>query len=116
MNEKSPEEMSSYEMHKYLWRPEYAQRGLAEEYRKKPLGPHSFELQRLLNYFRSEPLEGKYVLVSTVERMSWQIGKLSGCRGAEVVMLPEYNFSDVAEAEWTVFKLRWERWNGDSLV
>ena len=35
---------------------------LIEEYRANPLGQHSGDLERVLNYFRRAPFEGKYVL------------------------------------------------------
>ena len=35
---------------------------LAKEFRENPVGHHSANLQCILNLFRGEPLEGKYIL------------------------------------------------------
>ena len=36
---------------------------LAEEFKRKPYGRHSAELQRVLNRMRTEPFDGHYVLI-----------------------------------------------------
>ena len=38
---------------------------LVEEFRAKPIGHHSADLQKLLNVFRGAEMAGKYVLVCT---------------------------------------------------
>jgi len=60
---------------------------LAKEFRENPVGHHSANLQCILNLFRGEPLEGKYILVCTKPHEEWQLGILSGVRGKPVELL-----------------------------
>ena len=57
---------------------------LAEEFRANPFGPHSAELQKMLNVMRWEPIEGKYVLVNTVPHREWCLAQLPARRGIPV--------------------------------
>jgi hypothetical protein len=47
---------------------------LAEEFRRKPYGRHSAELQRVLNRMRTEPFEGHYVLLRDGRFGPWRLG------------------------------------------
>ena len=46
---------------------------LIEEYRASPLGQHSGDLERVLNYFRRSPFEGKYVLFELEANRKYKI-------------------------------------------
>ena len=46
---------------------------LIEEYRASPLGQHSDDLERVLNYFRRGPFEGKYVLFELEANRKYKI-------------------------------------------
>ena len=46
---------------------------LIEEYRASPLGQHSDDLERVLNYFRRAPFEGKYVLFELEANRKYKI-------------------------------------------
>ena len=46
---------------------------LIEEYRARPLGQHSGDLERVLNYFRRSPFEGKYVLFELEANRKYKI-------------------------------------------
>lgn len=46
---------------------------LIEEYRASPLGQHSDDLERVLNYFRRAPFEGKYVLYELEANRKYKI-------------------------------------------
>ena len=46
---------------------------LIEEYRASPLGQHSDDLERVLNYFRRAPFEGKYVLFELEANRNYKI-------------------------------------------
>jgi len=61
---------------------------LIEEHRVKVLGQHSDDLERVLQYFRRQPQEGKYIGVMTKPWEEYRIGVLSGVRGqpAEILM------------------------------
>jgi hypothetical protein len=89
-------------------------RRLVEEMRARPLGPHSPDLQRLLNAWRSAPAEGKPVLIVRRPNREWVLGEL-GARGTPVRVLDNQVFTDLAAAEWHVFKLRWLRHRGTAL-
>jgi hypothetical protein len=86
-----------------------------DEFRKQPLGPHSPNLQRVLNAMRGAPQRGKYVLVCTKPHKEWALGRLPGERGKPVELLPDQVFRSLAEAEWTVFRLRWKEHTGTDL-
>ena len=88
---------------------------LAQEFRELPIGQHSLNLQRLLNVFRSEPLEGKHILICTKPHEQWILGKLSGIRGEPIKLYRNKVFHSIHEAEWYVFKRRWHIHTGDVL-
>ena len=85
---------------------------LAEEFRRNPFGPHSAELQKVLNVMRWEPIEGKYVLVNTVPHKEWCLAQLPGKRGVPVTLHEDIVFTDLGEAEWYIFRLRWKKHTG----
>ncbi len=88
---------------------------LAREFRADPFGAHSPGLIRLLNQFRSGPIEGKHCLVCTQPHAEWRLARLSGVRGAAPAIEHNRVFHSLAEAEWAVFKLRWEAAGGPPL-
>lgn len=87
----------------------------AGEFMQTPVGIHSAGLQRILNVFRGEPLAGKYVLVEVHPHAKWQLARLTGQRGAPIPLLDQF-FTDLAEAERAVFKLRWKEHTGRDLL
>jgi len=88
---------------------------LVEEFKARPFGPHGHELTRLLNALRLGSNEGRYVLVCTRRHRQWALGQLTGRRGEPVRLLEDRRFDNLAEAEWTVFKLRWRARTGENL-
>lgn len=88
---------------------------LAQEFRRKPYGRHSAELQRVLNRMRSEPFEGHYVLLRDGRFGPWKLAQL-GRRPQDPMTLTGHVFQDRTEAEWVVFKLRWLRLTGRELT
>jgi hypothetical protein len=89
---------------------------LAREFKDKPFGPHSAELQKVLNVMRWEPVEGKYVLVNTVPHKEWCLAQLPGKRGIPVKLHEDVKFTDLGEAEWYIFKMRWKKHTGQDLA
>lgn len=87
---------------------------LAQEFKAKPIGKHSAELQKILNLFRGEAQKDKYVLVCTEPYKRWALAQLTGVRGEPVRMTNEV-FHSLEEAEWHVFKLRWKKYTGRDL-
>jgi len=88
---------------------------LVEEFRAKPIGHHSADLQKLLNVFRGAEMAEKYVLVCTKPHEEWTLAQFSGGRGDRIRLLRNQVFHSIHEAEWEVFKLRWHKYTGENL-
>ena len=87
---------------------------LAREFKANMYGPHSGDLQRILNLFRSEPQEGQHVLIREAKGGPWALAQYDPTHG----VLPHRVgpvFATVEEAEWAVFKLRWKKFTGQDL-
>lgn len=89
---------------------------LAREFHANPIGRHSPDLQRLLRFFRGEPVEGKYALLCTKPSREWRLVELSGEVGKPFTVHEDRVFTDLRQAEWEVFKLRWKRYTGQELA
>lgn len=87
----------------------------AAEFRANPLGVAGPGLQRVLNLLRGGPKAGKYVLVVREPFRRWGLGRMPAERGQPVEILDGWEFTDLAEAEWEVFKLRWQASTGQDL-
>jgi hypothetical protein len=83
-------------------------RALAQEFRNHPFRPHSPDLLRLLNRLRGGSLNGKFVLFNSRRHCEWKLARLSGSLGP-IIIYDGPVFQDRAEAEWAVFKLRWQQ-------
>jgi branched-chain amino acid transport system permease protein len=91
---------------------------LIQEHRENPIGAHSDDLERVLNYFRRQPMEGKYVILETEKFEEFYIGQLSGVRGDPPTKLEDplasideasdlpYPLTSVEQAEHAVFLKR----------
>jgi N,N-dimethylformamidase len=87
---------------------------LAREFKARPFGVHSPDLQAVLNRMRSQPQPGKYCLLMSRPHARWLLARTAGgFRRPEVV--PGYVFDSLEEAEWVVFKLRWKELTGHDL-
>lgn len=87
----------------------------AAEFRANPLGIAGPGLQRVLNLLRGGPKSGKYVLVVKEPYQRWVLGRLPAARGQSVEIMDDWEFTNLAEAEWEVFKLRWKASTGQDL-
>ena len=87
---------------------------LIDEFRRNPIGHHSPALQRLLNRLRGAPMAGKYCLVTEKVNQRWRLAKTTGVRGAPLKLLDK-RFDSMAEAEWYVFRQRWQELTGERL-
>ena len=76
---------------------------------------HSPGLQRVLNAMRGGPGPGKYVLVVDEPFQRWRLGKMPAKRGEPIEIVLGHQFHSLKEAEWTVFKLRWQEHTGETL-
>ena len=88
---------------------------LALEFRSRPFGGHSVELQQVLHLMRSGPIEGRHFLYMTKPHAEWTLARMSGDRPLRRILTKEV-FTDLAEAEWHVFKLRWRALTGQELA
>ncbi len=87
----------------------------AAEFKSQPVGFHSPGLQRVLNVLRGGLKAGKLVLVVREPFKKWVLGRLPPERGEPVEILEGEEFTNLEEAEWAVFKLRWATQTGREL-
>jgi hypothetical protein len=90
-------------------------REVVGEFRQRPIGHHTPNLQRVLNTLRGGPLRGKYVLVCTRPFEEWVLARHPGERGKPIELLREHTFTSREEAEWAVFRMRWKEHTGEDL-
>lgn len=89
-------------------------RALVDEFRKTPIGKHSPDLQRVLNALRGLPHD-RHVLVCRKPYREWVLARLTGRRGELPEIFEDEVFTDLAEAEWALFKRRWKTHTGEDL-
>jgi len=91
-------------------------RDLVEAFMRNPRGPHSPELQRLVNKLRFDPtMKDKYVVVCTKPHAEWTLAQLPGERGKPIRMHKDTVFTNLDDAERAIFKLRWKAHTGKYL-
>ena len=88
---------------------------LAREFMGDPFGPHSAELQRILNVMRAAPVAGKHVILMSGPYRRWSVARLSGIRGEPAERIEGLCFDNPEDAERAVFRLRWEAHTGQPL-
>ena len=79
---------------------------LIEEYRASPLGQHSDDLERVLNYFRRAPFEGKYVLYELEANRRYKIMTATAEEGGLPKDVDGTIYTDKNEALHAVFLKR----------
>ena len=89
---------------------------LVEEFRRSPKGPYSDELQKVLHRMRWSGVAGRYVLITLEPGQRWMLGKLPGTRGTKIETYPNQVFTSLADAEWAVFRIRWQVLTGRELA
>ena len=87
---------------------------LAREFRAKPHGEHSPDLQYLLNIMRTPREEPFPVLLIEEAGARWTLAMLAP-GGREPPRRTNMVFTDLKEAEWHVFKMRWAALAGEEL-
>lgn len=87
---------------------------LAEEFKARPFGEHSPDLQYLLNLMRQPRAEPFPVLVLTAPGERWTLAYLEPGAVAPP-RLTNTVFTSLEAAEWHVFKLRWQALAGEEL-
>ena len=79
---------------------------LIEEYRASPLGQHSDDLERVLNFFRRAPFEGKYALFELEANRKYKIVTATGRAGGLPEDVDGTVYTDKNEALHAVFLKR----------
>ena len=87
---------------------------LAREYRARPMGRHSPELQALLDVMRHPDNHGNLILVS-VAPGRWVLGQRQP-NSAPPVLFEDEVFERIEDGEWAAFKRRWHTLTGQALA
>ncbi|MEE3287888.1 MAG: branched-chain amino acid ABC transporter permease [Pseudomonadota bacterium] len=77
-----------------------------EEFKKKPLGQHSEALERLLTYFRRQPMVDKYAIQCVEPFKAYQIVALSGLPGVAPRLVEDEVYTSREDAYVGVFTRR----------
>lgn len=89
---------------------------LAREFRTKPFGEHSPDLQYLLNLMRKPRADTPFhLLVMTEPDRRWTLAEMAPGAPAPP-RLTNTVFTRLEDAEWHVFKLRWKELAGEELA
>ena len=89
---------------------------LAREFKAKPLGPHSPDLQKLLKIMRWDPVAGRVVAVQPERDGPWCLARLTGPKGHPMEIFRQRTYATVMLAWWALFRRRWEDHTGQALV
>ena len=81
---------------------------LIEEHRQKPIGQHSDSLERVLNYFRRAPAEGKYALFELEPNRKYKVIVTTGWRDELPADADGKIYTDKNEALHAIFLKRVE--------
>ncbi len=87
--------------------PESSLPPLAREFKQRPFGRHSEELQVLLHQMRSQPIGGKPFLFMSESQREWVLGRYTDESPYRPILDWSVTFTDLEAAEWHVFKARW---------
>ena len=85
---------------------------LLREYRSTSPRIYSLELHRLLTRLRTEETAGKLCIIIVVPGREWAIGQLGARRGDPVSIHEGRRFHRLADAQWRLLRLRWEKHSG----
>jgi hypothetical protein len=87
---------------------------LALEFKRRPFGPHSPELQAVLNVLRSSRHCQDLLLVCTRPHAEWQLAEKQP-HGQPPRLIPDAVFTSLEGAEWHAFRMRWEAVTGRAM-
>lgn len=85
---------------------------LAREYRDRPAGPHSPDLQKLLKILRWDPIDDRIVAVQSEPGGRFRLARTTGPKGSPIEIFDGPDYASIAEAQWPIFRARWERHTG----
>lgn len=83
-------------------------RTLAAEYKRAPLGPHSADLQKLLQLLRWGYARGRTVIICTRPYAEWRLGRMAPARGQPMEVSDDQVFTSYGDAQWACFRARWQ--------
>jgi len=87
-----------------------------EEFRNRPVGFHSTELQRVLLKMQIDPRCPNYVLFCRTPHKEWLIGQMAPQVADPVLLEEDRVYASVEEAEWEVFRRRWKIVTGQDIT
>lgn len=88
---------------------------LAREFRRRPFGARSADLHALLHHMRAQPIPGKHFLFMLATNELWALGRYSPDDASRTTVDVSTTFTNLEDAEWHVFKIRWEEMFGEHL-
>jgi hypothetical protein len=88
---------------------------LVDEFRNHPLGVHSPDLRRLLARMRWGRPQGRLVLVVVEPGKRWRLARVPQRRGDPMPFVDDTVFTSLEQAEWHVFRIRWQEMTGAPL-
>ena len=94
-----------------MYRIDPARADLAREFKERPLGAHSAELEKVLLLLRWGSVRGKSLIICTKPDREWRLGKMGPRRGTPMT---EYGptYARFADAVWACFRARWKETTG----
>src|SRR3954469_3993606 len=92
-----------------------ADRPYIEEFRKQPIGHHSPGLMRLLTVMRQDPSGRQVILVCRTPFREWVLGAVPPPREGPSAIESGPVFTSREEAEWEVFRRRWQKLTGEAI-
>jgi hypothetical protein len=94
-----------------MYRIDPARADLAREFKQRPMGVHSAELEKVLLIMRWGVVRGKSLIICTKPEREWRLGKMGPRRGTPV---SEYGptYTVHIEAVWACFRARWKEATG----
>jgi hypothetical protein len=85
---------------------------LVREFKAKPFGEHSPDLQYLLHLLRKPTGRPFHLLVMTEPDARWTLALMEP-GGRKLPRLTNTSFTSLDDAEWHVFRLRWQELAGE---
>ncbi len=85
---------------------------LAQEYRANPFGPHGPELQKLLKILRWDPIYDRIIAVQPDRGGPWRLARTTGPKGHPIEIYDGPGYATPVEAQWAIFRQRWEQHTG----
>lgn len=96
-----------------MYRIDPSRSDLAREFKAAPFGPHSPELQKVVQIMRWGSSRGKTIIVCTKHHREWKLGRMGDTRGQAVIELGN-PFASYAAASWACFRARWQEVTGQA--